>query len=332
MNTTYPLQIMCIEYHNIISPQNSDLFQCAIEVITKIKNNGYVAYIVGGFVRDSIAGCTPNDIDISSDASDIEIRNIFKEYHINNNTQNFGLSILRYKNHKFDIMQLQSNDNSNRSIESDVMRRDFTINSLYYDPIESKIFDYVRGLDDIKNNILRCVGDPAHHFMGDKFRILRFVRFVANYNYEFNESTGDALKNLTIKQISMSPTRIWKELNKITNFSRAIRIMSHCNLLKIIFPSTKKYSTFTIELIAKIIESCPEDTPFILKIAILMPKETSQEYLKRSQLLKRMSEKDKNICSLFYKVLKLIDTDYKYVNWRPLYQSDDFDIVIRVAA
>ena len=120
----------------------------------------------------------------------------------------------------------------------DALRRDFTINGMFYDPIDDKHFDYVGG-EDLKARLVRAIGDPSERFNEDRLRMIRAVRFACRFNYNIENQTAEAIKTLYHKILTVSMERIRDELRKILtgpNPHTGIKMLDDLNLLKEILP------------------------------------------------------------------------------------------------
>lgn len=195
-----------------------------IEVIKRFKECGFEAYIVGGAVRDALLNRENYDFDISTSALPHEIQKVFPEavpY------GHFGTFLYLIKEIKIEITPFR-NDAPGRkpsytfggSLEDDLSRRDFTINSIAYDPLEEKIIDPYGGIEDIKNKIIRCTGS-SKRIWEDPLRALRAVRFMAQLNFTIEPSTLYALKAKAKLLDTISKERIRDEFSKIllSNYS-----------------------------------------------------------------------------------------------------------------
>ncbi|MGB9975840.1 CCA tRNA nucleotidyltransferase [Thermovenabulum sp.] len=216
--------------------------QDVIEVIKCFKNSGYQAYIVGGTVRDALLGKENFDYDISTSARPYEIQKALPKaipY------GEFGTFLYVLKDKKIEITPFR-NDAPGRkpqygfagSIEEDLSRRDFTINSIAYDPIENKIIDPFGGIEDIKNKIIRCTGS-SKRIWEDPLRALRAVRFMAQLNFSIEPSTLYTIKAKSALLETISKERIRDEFSKILlsdNSYEGLNMLFLTNLLDYIIP------------------------------------------------------------------------------------------------
>jgi len=195
----------------------------AVEIIGKLQEEGHIAYLAGGCVRDMLRGEIPKDYDIATSALPEQITSIFSK--TREVGVHFGVVIVIKDNQAFDVATFR-NDGSYKdgrhpedvtfsTPEEDTARRDFTINGIFFDPISQKHIDFVDGRSDIEKKVVRAIGDPDLRFQEDHLRLLRAVRFAARFNYEIEEKTWKSIK-LNASEISkISKERVRDELTKI---------------------------------------------------------------------------------------------------------------------
>lgn len=217
------------------------------EICLKLRSHGFEAFLVGGCVRDILLKKEPKDFDIVTNASSEDIESIFsKTIPVG---KKFGIIIVRHEGHNFEIATFRkdSEESDGRRPKSisrgtkkeDSQRRDFTINALYYDPVEEKIIDLVNGKQDIKNKIIRFIGDPEKRIKEDFLRILRAVRFKNNLGFDYEKSIKKQLQLHCSLTCQISPERIKQELDKmIINKNRinSILDMENLGILQYIIP------------------------------------------------------------------------------------------------
>ncbi len=231
-----------------LTPFPSELFFKAKGIVVRLRDLGHKAFFVGGCVRDAIIGIPPKEYDITTSAKPDEIMKIFS------NTvpvgASFGVILVIEGKYKFEVATFRKDESysdgrhPDRVIYStdereDVTRRDFTVNGMLYDPTTEEVVDYVGGMDDIKRQVVRTIGDPSDRFNEDKLRMMRAVRFGARFSYEIER---DAL--MTIKEIAplisrVSAERIRDEVIKITsqkNPGLGLRLLRETGLLFQIMP------------------------------------------------------------------------------------------------
>ncbi|WP_318661800.1 polynucleotide adenylyltransferase PcnB [Treponema sp.] len=203
----------------------------AFKIVQRLKDNGYTAYIVGGAVRDLLIGKTPKDFDIVTDATPSKIKRIFRNSRIIGRRFRlvhviFGLKIFEVSTFRSTIDG--SVGNSFGTIDEDVMRRDFTINALYYDPILEQVIDYVGGVRDIKKSILRPVISVDKIFVEDPVRMLRAIKYSSTTDCQMAWSLRRKIKHSAHLLSPVSPSRLTEEMLKIINSGHSFEIVSEC--------------------------------------------------------------------------------------------------------
>ena len=219
INTEIPLPFDIIEISNAYIKAGKDIF------------------LVGGAVRDFIQGIKPKDWDLVTNALPEESKEILKGFNVSDEQgKNFGVLRVYTKDEPegYEIASYRRDISGGRdtkgddqkvemgsdvTIEDDCMRRDLTINALFYDIRNKKIVDLVGGVDDIKNGVIRAVGDPSQRFLEDRLRILRIFRFASRIGGEIDEETSKAiLKDNRLRGVGpkddVSQERIFEELQK----------------------------------------------------------------------------------------------------------------------
>ena len=217
------------------SLQRSQFSRHAVSIVERLQGAGYQAYLVGGCVRDLLLGITPKDFDVATSATPEQVRaefrnariigRRFKLVHIH-----FGREIIEvatFRAHHSEDDQGDSHrsshnangrilrDNVYGTLEDDAQRRDFTINALYYDPVSERILDYANGVHDIRNRLLRLIGNPTHRYQEDPVRMLRAVRFAAKLGMQISEETAEPIPRLATLINDVPPARLFEESLKL---------------------------------------------------------------------------------------------------------------------
>jgi tRNA nucleotidyltransferase (CCA-adding enzyme) len=237
--------------------KNSEL-AVGVKILQKINKAGYKAYIVGGPVRDIILGMQPKDIDIATNMPIKELEKIFKIYDIGK-SKDFGIVVAKEGGNDFEIAQFRNDGKYldgrrpesvkiTGSFEDDAGRRDFTINSMGINA-KGEIIDYFDGKKDIKNKVLRTVGNPLKRFGEDYLRMMRLARFSSRLGFDIDKKTKKAAQKLSANIQSLSPERIKDELMKSAaqsgdKFAEYIKILDDLKLLKYILPEVMNLKWF----------------------------------------------------------------------------------------
>jgi len=219
----------------------------SIEIIKKLSNAGHQAYWAGGCVRDMLMGKKPSDYDIVTSAKPEEIEDILE--HTIPVGKQFGVILAIVNGHKFEIATFRSDAGYSdgrrpdavifTDAKEDALRRDFTINGMFYDPLEDKIIDYVGGQKDLEARLIRFIGDPHKRIREDHLRILRAVRFKNQFDFQYEPKTYAALQKHAKLANKVSAERIADELNKMIVTeppSAPFCDMEDLGILKIILP------------------------------------------------------------------------------------------------
>lgn len=221
----------------------------AIKVLQKLKESGHSAYLVGGCVRDLLLKKQPKDFDISTSAKPEEIKRLFKNCILIG--KRFRLAHLRFGRNKIlEVSTFRSGDTENDALitrdnlwgseEEDVLRRDFTINGLFYDCQTETIIDYVDGYVDLQSHYLKTIGQPYVRFKQDPVRMIRCLKFQARFNLKVDDETKQALVECRKEIVKSSQARILEELLKMLESGSAksfFQLMSKFGLLEMLLPT-----------------------------------------------------------------------------------------------
>ena len=195
----------------------------AEKILHILEENGYEAYVVGGCVRDSILGRTPDDWDITTSASPEQVKELFHRT-VDTGLQHGTVTVLMDKEgYEVTTYRVDGDYEDGRhpkqvmftsSLEEDLKRRDFTINAMAYHPVRGLV-DLFHGMEDMQAKIIRCVGDPMERFHEDALRILRAVRFSAQLGFTIEKETKNGIRVLAPNLKCVSAERIQTELVKL---------------------------------------------------------------------------------------------------------------------
>ena len=200
----------------------------AVRIITQLRSFGFTAYIVGGAVRDLIIGNTPKDFDIVTDATPSKIKKLFRNSRIIG--KRFRLVHIFFGSKIFEVSTFRSLadgsvGNSFGTIDEDVLRRDFSLNALYYDPIKDQCIDYVGGMKDIKNCIIKPVIPLDRIFVEDPVRMIRAIKYAATTGFKLPFSLKHKINKSANLLSPVSPSRLTEEMLKIINSGHAFEIV-----------------------------------------------------------------------------------------------------------
>jgi putative nucleotidyltransferase with HDIG domain len=193
------------------------------EIVERLQKAGFAAFWVGGCVRDFLLGREPQDFDIATNAKPEQIEKLFKR--TIGVGKKFGVMIVVEGGHQFQIAAFRAEADYQdgrrpekivfANAEADALRRDFTVNGLFYDPLTKKTHDWVGGEKDLRAKIIRTIGAPEERFGEDHLRLLRAVRFAVQLNFEIEAKTFAAIKSLAPKIKLISAERVRDELLKL---------------------------------------------------------------------------------------------------------------------
>lgn len=214
------------------------------EILEMITNKGFKAYVVGGYVRDYLRKIKTNDIDICTNARVKDLMEIFKDYKVT--PLEYGNILLETKDYLYEITTFRKDIDyiNNRkpiieyvdTLEEDITRRDFTVNSICMDK-DGKIIDLLNGKKDLNKKIIRTIGDPYFKIKQDSLRILRAIRFASCLNFKIEDNLKNAIKENKDLLKDLSYERKKEELTKIftsDNKAYGIKLLKELDLLEVL--------------------------------------------------------------------------------------------------
>lgn len=223
----------------------------ALQIVRTLRDNGHEAYFVGGCVRDLLLKNPPKDFDVATDAVPERIASLFpKTVPVG---AKFGVMLVVSGGHSFEVATFRADKGYKdgrhplgvrfTDAKEDALRRDFTVNGLFLDPLSHKVMDWVGGRSDLKKKTIRAIGVPAKRFEEDKLRMLRAVRFASVLGFKIDLRTFAAVKKLAKKIGSVSHERVRDELVKMftgPNPGLAMQLLDKSGLLKEVLPEVIK--------------------------------------------------------------------------------------------
>ena len=240
----------------------------SIEIIKKLEKSGFQGYLVGGCIRDLLSGITPKDFDISTNATPEEVRKIFKSSRIIG--KRFRLVHVFSRNELIEVSTFRANisrDENNSEVlkdsagkilrdnvwgtrEEDCIRRDFSVNALYFDPLQNLLYDFHNGLEHIQKKVLVSIGDPQLRFEEDPVRSLRAIRFSSKLNFKISNDVKEAIYKKGHLLGNISNARMFDEFCKIFLTKQALENFKKLNsfgVLKYLI-NTREYNEHTFDL------------------------------------------------------------------------------------
>lgn len=245
------------EEHGI---SRENISEHALKVLYRLKKSEHSAYLVGGGVRDLLLGRHPKDFDVATDALPESISKLFRNSRLIGRRfrlvhVHFGREIIEvatFRGHESDVDEPGGNDRDTRdgmlirdnvfgTIEEDAWRRDFTINSLYYNIQDFSVVDYTGGLEDLENRLIRIIGSPQQRYCEDPVRMLRAIRFAAKLGFDIEQETEQPIFELAERITHVPPARLFEEILKLFLSEQAVatyKLLRKYKLFEILFPFT----------------------------------------------------------------------------------------------
>lgn len=232
--------------------------QGSLKVIQLLQKSGYQAYLVGGGVRDLLLGGEPKDFDVATNATPEQVNKVFRSariigkrfriVHVRMGREIIEVTTFRGSHTKGkgkEAVQGETGvllrDNVYGDIQSDAMRRDFTINALYYNPHTNQILDFCNGLEDLKGRTIRIIGDANLRYKEDPVRMIRAVRFAAKLGFKLEDHTQQAILEHAELLAQIPPARLFEEVLKLFANGYAMAtytLLRQYGLFVSLFPAT----------------------------------------------------------------------------------------------
>jgi poly(A) polymerase len=248
--------IITRDHHSI---SRRDISDNALKVLYRLKDAGYQAFLVGGGVRDILLGTQPKDFDIATDAHPEQVHKLFRNsiligrrfrlVHVR-----FGREIIEVATFRASHLDSQNSnqakqadsgmllrDNVYGTVDEDAMRRDFTINAMYYNIKGFAIHDFAGGIKDMQDRNIRMIGDPQARYREDPVRMLRAIRFAAKLDFDIDPNTAEPMHNLGHLLEPIPAARMFEEVLKLLlsgNGEQTYYLLRDFDLFKYLFPAT----------------------------------------------------------------------------------------------
>ncbi len=230
-----------------------------MRVVSRLKEAGYEAYLVGGCVRDLLLGREPKDFDVATNAHPDQVQHLFRNCRLIGRRfrlahVRFGREIVEVATFRGGTDEEEDADHKNESgrvmrdnvygstLEEDAWRRDFTVNALFYDSTDGSVIDYTGGLADLREGSLRLVGDPQLRYREDPVRMLRAVRFAAKLGFRIHPGSEAPILEFGYLLEDIPPARLFEEVLKLFMGGCAVQtfeLLRHYQLFRHLFPQTE---------------------------------------------------------------------------------------------
>lgn len=255
-------QILAADAHQL---NHHDISEAAMRVIETLRKHQHQAYLVGGSVRDLLLGLHPKDFDVATDATPEQVtrhfRNAmiigrrFKIVHVRFGRDMIEVTTFRGHHHDQDASKYESKtaqksksgmltrDNVYGSMEEDALRRDFTVNALYYDIDEQSVLDYTDGMADLQLRRINIIGDPEQRYREDPVRMLRAIRLAAKLDFSIEGKTAERIQPLRHLLKDVAPARLFDEMLKLfaAGYGEStLRLLQDYQLFDVLFPQSAK--------------------------------------------------------------------------------------------
>ena len=298
------------------------MYNASLEILKKINDNGFKAYVVGGYVRDLYLNKRSMDVDICTNATPKQLKEIFGNLMLPK--ESYGSVIIRYKKIRFEVTTFRKDikyENHRAPIKikyidsliDDLKRRDFTINALAMD-MHGDIVDLFNGIEDLKNHIIRAVGNPEKRFHEDALRMMRAVRFMSQLEFKLEEKTEQAIKDNheLLKKISVE--RIREEFVKmgLGPFSRqAFQIFLDTQLSEDVPDFAGKKNLLQVYPQLKFSPTVETSLWAVIIILLKVPNENIGKFMRDWKNSNAMTEKVEQIIKMFDLIADHVPTDYE---------------------
>ena len=244
----------------------------AVRALYRLRDNGFLAFAVGGCVRDLLLGREPKDFDLATNATPAQLKKLFRNCRLVG--RRFRLAHLHYRDEIIEVATFRAaavvgdepelpsqgrsrgpsvvkddggmilRDNLFGTPEEDARRRDFTVNALCYNIADFSIIDYVGGLEDLRKGIIRTIGDPAVRFVEDPVRMLRAIRFAALLGFEIEAENWRSLVELSSHCANAAPPRLYEEMLKLLlsgEGERCYQLLRRSGVFAALFPAVNAW-------------------------------------------------------------------------------------------
>jgi poly(A) polymerase len=311
-------------------------------IVETLVKAGYIAYYAGGWVRDFLLSHPSDDIDIATNAPPEKIQELFEKTIPVGIA--FGILIVVVNGQEYEVatfrqdFDYQDGRRPGRiefcTAEEDASRRDFTINGMFYDPLKKEILDFVDGQKDLKQKIIRAIGNPHERIREDRLRMIRAIRLACRFQFQIDKETEAAIRAHAGELFpSVAIERVVQELEKShrTNKLRPTLLLLHdYQLLPSLFPTLKGVSLSELEKRLAPLHNYPHRAPLIAFLIELFPNISLDEQLKLCKSLK-LSNADMQFAALLHHAKTLLKRSDLY-EWAYFYAHPSSPIILPILA
>lgn len=321
----------------------------ATSVVKRLVEAGHIAYFAGGWVRDFLMQHPSDDIDIATSATVEQIQALFpKTIPVG---VAFGIVIVVEEGHHFEVATFRKETGyldgrrptsiEPASAEEDAERRDFTINGMFWDPITQTLYDYVDGQRDLKDRIIRAIGNPHERFLEDRLRMMRAVRYSTRFDFVIEEKTRQAIVDHAHSLFpAVAMERVWQEFKKMSQFAHfdlGLITLHRLELLPTIFPELKDVSLGEIQKRLQFLSTFPKSTPAIAELLELFPDQSIDQLFALCDYLK-LSRQEKEMVRFLHHAKQMLQMPSEWlsklerIEWAHFYTHPQADLSIAIIA
>ena len=291
-------------------------YEAAFDTLRRLRADGFRALFAGGCVRDRLLGRTPKDYDVATNATPECVLRLFPRARAVG--AKFGVVLVHRFRFDIEVATFRSdgeytdgrhpNQVTFGTEVADAQRRDFTINGLFFDPIDEKVIDHVGGRADLAARVLRTIGDPEQRFREDHLRMLRAVRFAAELDFEIDAATFAAMRHRADQLRTISPERVWMELTRILaspRRGRGWKLLVDSELRRHLSPEWPGDADGDETALRRLDRLPHEERPAALGLAAAITDVSPREIAARCRLL-RLSNAETDVVEWLVRSLSLI--------------------------
>lgn len=319
----------------------------ATAIVKRLTQAGHIAYFAGGWVRDFLMKTPSDDIDIATSAAVEEVQALFpKTVPVG---IAFGIVIVIEEGHPFEVATFRQDQGyvdgrrptgiAPTTPKEDALRRDFTINGMFYDPLQERLYDYVGGQHDIQEKKIRAIGNPHERFLEDRLRMMRAVRYATRFGFSIEQATENAIiEHAPTLLPAVAMERVWQEfkkMSKFAHFDEGLIALHRLGLLPVIFPKLKEKPLEFVKQQLLPLKDYPTGTPAIAELLELFPSDSLEQLLELCDYLK-LSNQEKELVTHFHHIRSMLTmpNDWQQalepIEWAQFYARPHAELFLRL--